>query len=131
MELNTKMASDAVQKLIKDWYVPAFMTKLAEYGIKTDDPDTVQKLFSMAATLATLNEYGRIQKENAEANALKAAVKTAADDLAALVSGKTIQKQNKELVDAAVCRNAVVDDPELRKAALIYGYLTSGGKVGD
>lgn len=127
MGINKETAMLALEKVLMDWYVPSFMTKLASYGIKTDDPVITSKLLILASTLDALNQRGLMQKSASTKNGIDSYVTNASKELEILLNKGN--PQTEEVVEAAFAKKAAASDEGLRLASLILGYLASGGEI--
>jgi len=114
-------AIQAQSYMIDQIHVPAFLEKLAGYGIQPRNQAEVKQLIQLGAVLAEAEDSGRI--------------KSAADSenpfLAYLLQG-AMPKQASVDLNTSIAYNAsqLIRGNELAKtAALIYGHVVGGGEL--
>ncbi|MEM3061996.1 MAG: hypothetical protein QW303_00430 [Nitrososphaerota archaeon] len=128
--ITKEAASEAAVKLFSQWYLPPFLSTLQnKFGVVVKDPDRVQDLLKIASVLSVAENQHNLNKKNKEISAAETLVKHAADTIFQETTGINSEDFNNDNMRRMAAKNAVKNDAELRKAALVYGYMSSGGQL--
>lgn len=118
-------AIQAQSYMIDQIHVPAFLEKLASYGIQPRNRAEVKQMIQLGAVLAEAEDSGRIKSAQDEENPFLAHL---------LKNAMPKQASANTDLDTAVAYDAaqLVQTNELAKtAALIYGHVVGGGEIAE
>ena len=116
-------AIQAQSFMIDQIHVPAFLEKLAGYGIQPRNRAEVKQLIQLGAVLAEAEDSGRIKSAQDTENPFLSAL---------LKNAMPKQASHTPDLDTAIAGTAarLVQSNELAKtAALIYGHVAGGGDI--
>lgn len=121
-------AAAAVNTLLQNWYLPSFLTKLAnDYGVQVQSPEQVNELLKMATILSTTEVTAAVAGKKMP-DPVSQFLKHASDSLVTETTGVDPNVGQQEMLKQAQARICSHTNPQLREAALIYGFLATGGK---
>lgn len=113
----------AVKHMLRNVYVPAFLNKLAQYGISPRDKEDLTNLVKMAAMLSQVEQKAVAQ--GAHKDETSSFIKQSADELSSQVCGVSVTEQQNEQVKLASAMQRVTTDPETLQAALWYAVAAN------
>ncbi len=124
--MNLENVRSALNYIVEKVYMPTFFAKLAaHYDIKPQNQDDYINLVNLSMSLNKLKNQLLSSAKTKMANAQSIVIQDAVEALSH-VTGTAAPASKKDVAIAAGLLNALKDDPELIKSALlISGYMAS------